>query len=191
LRPEATVADGAPAQRAAQELVLPGVVCRGDVFHPFSEELVPLVRTLENRAYRAIAACSRLEAQLARPVGARKQSRAALAAPLREARRREAAIPLAEEVALLVRWLRADVGAVAGPELAVRRELYDLWSSSCAHGSRATPGWSRSATRWPTNGTRCWPSPGHWTGTWRRWRPGARCPWRWCGRCAPGAGVGG
>src|SRR5262249_53221318 len=36
-RPEATVADGGAALRAGQALALPGVPCRGDVFHPFYE----------------------------------------------------------------------------------------------------------------------------------------------------------
>jgi hypothetical protein len=37
LRPEATIADAAPAQRAGGQVALPGVVCRGDVFHPFDK----------------------------------------------------------------------------------------------------------------------------------------------------------
>src|SRR5205823_4543307 len=37
-----------------------------------------------------------------------------------------AAIALAEEVALLVRWLREDVLALAGPDHATRLELYDF-----------------------------------------------------------------
>jgi hypothetical protein len=124
--PDCTVADGGPALRAGQQLALPGVPCRGDVFHPFYEELGPLARYLENRAYEAIAACA---AARRKRDEARRQGRHApgLAQKLRHARAAEArAVALADDVALLVRWLRQDVLAVAGPDHATRRELYDF-----------------------------------------------------------------
>jgi hypothetical protein len=55
----------------------------------------------------------------------RKQ--AALSQRLRYARPAEAqAVTLAEDVAVLLRWLRKDILAVAGPDVAGRRELYDF-----------------------------------------------------------------
>jgi hypothetical protein len=123
--PEATVADGAPALRAGQKAALPGVPCRGDVFH-LLYELGPLVRYLENRAYEAVAACA---AARRKRDEARRQGRHApgLAQRLRHARAAEArAVALADDVALLVGWLRRDVLAVAGPDHATRRELYDF-----------------------------------------------------------------
>jgi len=126
LCPDATVADGGPALRAGQALALPGVPCRGDVFHALYE-IGPLARSLENRAYQAITARSQLEIQLARPGKRRDQQKRSWAAKLRNARRAEAqAIALAEDVALLLRWLREDILAVAGPDHAGRRELYDF-----------------------------------------------------------------
>jgi hypothetical protein len=124
--PDCTVADGGKALRAAQKLALPGVPCRADVFHLFHYELGPLVCYLENRAYGAIAARDALGRQRD---GARQQGRPApgLAQRLRHATAAEArALALADEVALLVRWLRQDVLAVAGPDLAARRELFDF-----------------------------------------------------------------
>jgi hypothetical protein len=126
LCPEATVADGGAALRAGQALALPGVPCRGDVFHALYE-VGPLARSLENRAYQAIATRSQLETQLARPGKRRDQQKRSWAAKLRNARRAEArAITLAEDVALLLCWLREDILAVAGPDHAGRRELYDF-----------------------------------------------------------------
>src|SRR2546421_10458572 len=49
-QPEATIADFAKGLRSGQEQALPGVPCRGDVFHCLYE-VGPLVRYLENRAY--------------------------------------------------------------------------------------------------------------------------------------------
>ena len=126
-RPEATVADGGPALRAGQREALPGVPCRGDVFHPFYEDLGPLVRYLENRAYEAIAACDQLERKQAQYRRQKGRSKPEYAQKLRYARpARDRAIALAEEVALLVRWLRQDVLPVAGPDHATRVELYDF-----------------------------------------------------------------
>lgn len=127
LRPEATVADGGPALRAGQQLAWPGIPCRGDVFHAFYEEIGPLVRSLEAAAYQAIAARTQLEKQLATPGKWRDKHRASLAQKLRHARRAEAAaIALADDVALLTRWLRQDVLAVTGLDYDARRELYDF-----------------------------------------------------------------
>ncbi len=47
--PEATVADGGTALRAGQALALPGVPCRGDLFHAL-DELGRAVAAVDNRA---------------------------------------------------------------------------------------------------------------------------------------------
>jgi hypothetical protein len=89
-------------------------------------ELGPLVRYLENRAYEAINARTKLERKQAaeRRQGRREQD---LAQKLRYARQAEAkAIALAEDVAVLARWLREDILSVAGPESAIRRALYEF-----------------------------------------------------------------
>jgi len=127
LRPEAVVADGGAALRAAHAVVLPDVPRRRDLFHLLYEETGPLVRALEARAYQALERRSQLEAQRARPGKRRDRLKFSLAQQLRFARVAEAsAIALADDVALLVRWLREDVLAVAGPDHASRAALYDF-----------------------------------------------------------------
>jgi hypothetical protein len=124
--PDSTIADGGPGLRAGQQLALPGLPCRGDVFHALYE-VEPLVVYLENRAYEAIAARSKLEAQLARPGKRRDQHKLSWAAQLRNARQAESrAIAVADAVALLWRWLREDILAVVGPNHASRCALYDF-----------------------------------------------------------------
>jgi hypothetical protein len=90
-------------------------------------ELGPLVRYLEDRAYEAINTCTKLgrkQAAAERRKGRKKQD---LAQKLRYARQAEAqAITLAGDVAVLARWRREDILAVAGPESAIRRGLYDF-----------------------------------------------------------------
>ena len=117
--PEAIVADFGTGLRAGQELALPQVPCRGDVFH-LIHDLEPVVTYLEHRAYDALEACARLEREQAR---VRRQGRPlhGVAQRLRRARvAGDAAITLADDVRRLGEWLRRDVLALAGPSRADR-----------------------------------------------------------------------
>ena len=123
--PDAIVADFGTGLRAGQELALPQVPCRGDVFH-LVHDLEPVVTYLENRAYDALEVCARLEREQAR---VRRQGRPAqgVAQRLRRARAAcDSAIALADDVRLLGEWLRHDVLVVAGPCYAERCALYDF-----------------------------------------------------------------
>jgi hypothetical protein len=125
LHPDATIADFAGGLRAGQAEAWPDVPCRGDVFHALQTAL-PLVRYLENRAYDAITTCSRLEGRQARTEHRQGRKDASLASQLRYARAAETpAVTLADEVAVLLDWLRQDVLAVRGPDYAGRCALYD------------------------------------------------------------------
>jgi transposase-like protein len=124
--PEATVADFAAGLRAGQQEALPGVPCRGDVFHALYN-IGPPVRYLENRAYEAIDARTKLERKQATAQRRHGRKDQGLAKKLSYARSAEAqAIALADEVALLARWLRYDILSVTGPEYAIRRDLLDF-----------------------------------------------------------------
>ncbi len=124
-RPDAAIADFAGGLRAGQAEALPDLPCRGDVFHAL-QTAMPLVRYLENRAYDAIATSSRLESRQARTEHRQGRKDASLAGQLRYAQAAETpAATLADEVAMLLDWLRQDVLAVRGPDYAGRRALYD------------------------------------------------------------------
>ena len=87
----------------------------------------PLARYLENRAYEAIDARAKLERKQAtaeRRHGRKDQSLATKPSYARPAEAK--AIALADEVALLARWLRDDILSVAGPEYAIHRDLFDF-----------------------------------------------------------------
>ncbi len=125
LHPDATIADFAGGLRAGQAEAWPDVPCRGDVFHAL-QTATPLVRYLENRAYDAIATRSRLEGRQARTEHRQGRKDASLAGQLRYAREAETqALTPADEVAVLLDWLRQDVPAVRGPDYARRCLLYD------------------------------------------------------------------
>jgi hypothetical protein len=125
-RPEATVADFAKGLRSGQEQALLGVPCRGDVFHALYE-VAALVRSLENRAYDALAAVDKLTRQQRQHEWRHGRKDQEVAQRLWRAQEAEVnALALAEDVATLWRWLQRDILAVAGPDYPTRRELLDF-----------------------------------------------------------------
>ena len=128
--PEATVADAGSSLRAGQAEALPNVPCQGDHFH-IIRDLEALVGFLENRAYGALettAHCERRRDRLRRPTKRRRNKSAHSAAQrLRQARAAsDELVALADDVSLLVDWLRHDILTVAGPCYADRCQLYDF-----------------------------------------------------------------
>jgi len=123
--PKATIADFGTAMRAGQKLAMPGVPCRGDVFHALAE-VTPVVTYLENRAYDAVAAQHKLEQKKAN-TKRQGQRTNALGQQARCAQQAEVkAVALADDVALLARWLNYDILAVSGLPYADRCALYDF-----------------------------------------------------------------
>jgi hypothetical protein len=124
--PEATIADFGTGLRAGQALALPQTPCRGDVFHAL-QEVLHVVTQLDNRAYQAIDTRTKLERKIAAHHHRKGRANLCFSQKLRHARPAEAqAIALADEVALLCRWLRADVLQVDGLWHSDRCALYDF-----------------------------------------------------------------
>jgi hypothetical protein len=124
--PRAIIGDGGSGLCKGQELAMPGTERRGDVFHVLYD-VQALVRYLDNRAYDAIATCSKLERQQAHVENHKGRRDLQLAQKLRYARPAEAqAISLADDITLLADWLRRDILSVAGPDHADRCALYDF-----------------------------------------------------------------
>jgi hypothetical protein len=128
--PDATIADAGTGLRAGQDLALPAVPCRGDVFHVL-RDLEAVRSFLENRAYGALehAEHRRRQCESARRHDGRGRAKSLRSAAqlLSLARAAgNAAVALADDVTLLLGWLRHDILAVAGPCHADRRALYDF-----------------------------------------------------------------
>jgi hypothetical protein len=128
--PKATIADFGTGIRAGQQRAMPNVPCRGDVFHAL-HEITPVVAFLENRAYDTIAAHDKLERkktqmqqQARRDQQGQLQSLSHKIAAL--AKEQAKAIPLADDVAVLARWLRADIFAVSALPYDDRGALFDF-----------------------------------------------------------------
>jgi hypothetical protein len=123
--PEAIVADFGAGLRAGQALALSGVPCRGDIFH-LVRDLETAATYLENRAYKAMGACERLQRQRSPRRGPGRPPKV-VDRPMGPAlAERDRAMALADDIRTLERWLRDDVLAVAGPGHAERLMLYDF-----------------------------------------------------------------
>ena len=110
---------------AGQALAMPGLPCRGDVFHAL-QFLHPLVTYLENRAFAAIEARDKLERQKAR-FQRRGERTNRVTRHLNSAIRAEAeAITLADNAAILADWMRRDILSLTGPDYATRCGLFDF-----------------------------------------------------------------
>lgn len=126
--PQATIADFAGGIRAGQEQALDDIPCRGDVFHVL-HEITPLVTFLENRAYDAIATHAKLLHKKTKlQTQARRDQLGQLQSLIHQvsvaALEQTQAVTLADDVALLARWLRHDLFAVSGMAYADRVALY-------------------------------------------------------------------
>jgi hypothetical protein len=125
-QPEATIADFAKGLRCGQQQALPGVPCRGDVFHALYE-VGPLVGYLENRAYDALEAVEKLSRKQGQHEWRKGRKDLEVSQRLWRATAAAAqAIALAEDVAILCRWLQRDILAVSGPDYQTRLELLDF-----------------------------------------------------------------
>ncbi len=125
LAPQATVADFGTGIRAGVKLALPGVPCYSDVFHA-EMDVTALVSYLQNRAYEAIAAHDKL---LKKKTKTKRQGRPAQGISRKVSLAERAttkAIALADDIAVLARWLHNDVFAVTALPYADRCTLYDF-----------------------------------------------------------------
>ena len=128
--PKATIADFGTGIRAGQERAKLGVPCRGDIFHA-EQEITSVVTFLENRAYDTITAHDKLERKKNK---LQQQSRRAQLGQVQSlshqvtaaATEQTKAIALADDVAVLARWLAVDVFAVSGLPYADRGALFDF-----------------------------------------------------------------
>jgi hypothetical protein len=125
-----SIADGGTGFRAGQKAAWGELPCHGDVFH-VEAAWSKVTGFLEHRALSAMEACEKLEHQVRKLEGdARiailpklRKLRQHLYAARKESQRRT---QLADDVALLGRWMGKDVLALAGESRSTREMLFDF-----------------------------------------------------------------
>src|SRR3954467_1201322 len=124
LKPDYTVAHAGKGLRAGQKAAWGETPCHGDVSH-IQRQCEALANVLSRLAQGATSRRKALQARIGR--AGRRDPDGELAVGLKLARQSEAqASCLARDVRTLVRWLRHDVLALAGPDLATRQEPFDF-----------------------------------------------------------------
>src|SRR5829696_5722215 len=124
LRPDYTIADAGRGLRAGQEAAWGDTPCHGDVFH-IQRRCEGLANTLSRLAAGATSRRKALQAGIG--LAGQRGPDGKFGVQLALARQIEARMSrLARDIRTLVHWLRHDVLALAGPDLATRRELFDF-----------------------------------------------------------------
>ncbi len=124
LDPDDTIADAGQGLRAGQRAAWGDTPCHGDVFH-IQRQCEGLATTLQHLAKGATSRRQTLQAKTGR--AGQRGPDDELATQLALARQAETqAHGLARDIRTLTQWLNQDVLALAGPALAIRRELFDF-----------------------------------------------------------------
>jgi len=122
LGPDYMIADAGQGLRAGQRAAWGDTPCHGDVFH-IQRRCEGLANTLQRLTTGATSRRMALQAGIGR-AGQRGPDSELVVQLARHTQAR--ASGLARDVRTLTQWLRHDVLALAGPDLATRRELFDF-----------------------------------------------------------------
>jgi hypothetical protein len=127
LTPESTIADGGQALRFGQHLAWPQIPCNADIFHA-EMNLGRVVSCLEDRAYLALQTVEQLRRKHQRECRShRRYATSSLGQRLHLAETGTAqAFQLAQDLAILARWMRNDVLALVGTDYQTRLQLFDF-----------------------------------------------------------------
>jgi hypothetical protein len=131
LKPDYTIADAGQGLRAGQKAAWGGTPCHGDVCH-ITRQYEGLANTRSRLAKGATSRRKKMEARIGH--AGRSGPNDELVSQLALARQTEAqAHRLARDVRTLTQWLSPDVLALAGPDSATRRELFDFIVEELEH----------------------------------------------------------
>ena len=124
LNPDYTIADAGKGIRAGQKAAWKDKPCHGDVWHMFAQ-CDALCRNLAKKAQGATTQRSKLEQKME---AAKLQGQGnKLSAKLTKARKNESKLlKLAEDIKIILYWLRIDILSLAGPEWSERLELMNF-----------------------------------------------------------------
>ncbi|MEO0648159.1 MAG: hypothetical protein AAFZ17_18760 [Cyanobacteria bacterium J06650_10] len=123
--PDYTIADGGSGLRAGQKVVMPEVPCHGDVFH-IQQQFEQVANGLARQAQGATTRRIKLEERIAQAKLKGKMTQKLTIQQVQAKRREAGLVARARDVKILLQWFEHDVMTLAGPELAVRQELYDF-----------------------------------------------------------------
>ena len=124
LLPDYTIADAGKGIRAGQKAAWENIPCHGDVWHIF-DQCQTLCRSLSKKAEGAANQRKKLQdkMKLAKLKGKGNKISAKLTRAIKQ---EQNLLQLADEIKILLYWLRTDILSLAGPEWSERLELMDF-----------------------------------------------------------------
>ena len=123
--PDYTIADGGSGLRAGQKAAMPETPCHGDVFH-IQQQFEQVVNGLARQAQGATTRRIKLEQKIAQAKLTGNMTQKLTIQQVKANRREAGLVARARDVKTLLHWFSHDVLALAGPDLAVRQELFDF-----------------------------------------------------------------
>ena len=123
--PDYTIADGGSGLRAGQKAVMPETPCHGDVFH-IQQQFEQVANGLVRQAQGATTHRIKLEQKIAKALLTNSMTQKLTIQQVKAKRREAGLVARAQDVKTLLHWFSHDVLALAGPDLAVRQELFDF-----------------------------------------------------------------
>lgn len=123
--PDYTIADGGSGLRAGQKAAMPDTPCHGDVFH-IQQQFEQVANGLSRQAQGATTRRIKLEQKIAQAKLKGKMTQKLTIQQVKAKRREAGLVARAQDVKILLQWFSHDVLALAGPDLAVRQELFDF-----------------------------------------------------------------
>ena len=123
--PKYTIADGGSGLRAGQKAAMPETPCHGDVFH-IQQQFEQVANGLARQAQGATTRRIKLEQKIAQAKLKGNMTQKLTIQQVKAKRREAGLVARARDVKILLQWFSHDVLALAGPDLAVRQELFDF-----------------------------------------------------------------
>jgi len=123
--PDYTIADGGSGLRAGQKAVMPKTPCHGDVFH-IQQQFEQVANGLARQAQGATTRRLKLEQKITQAKLTNNMTQKLTIQQVKANRRERGLVARARDIKILLHWFEHDVMALAGPDLAVRQELYDF-----------------------------------------------------------------
>ena len=123
--PDYTIADGGSGLRAGQKAAMLETPCHGDVFH-IQQQFEQVANGLARQAQGATTHRIKLEQTIAKALLTNSMTQKLTIQQVQANRREAGLVARAQDVKTLLQWFSHDVLALAGPDLAVRQELFDF-----------------------------------------------------------------
>ena len=123
--PKYTIADGGSGLSAGQKAAMPQTPCHGDVFH-IQQQFEQVANGLARLAQGATTQRIKLEQKIAQAKLTNSMTQKLTIQQVKAKRREAGLVARAQDVKILCQWFSLDVLALAGPDLAVRQELFDF-----------------------------------------------------------------